>query len=176
MRRVSPLLFHQTAKVCILQPHLRTRRCVEFRISSHPALRFPRSCEYPQTFGCNRRMRNFSGHEKIDSSLQVATWTQLFLLLFALVSSSPLWSSLSNWNSWSSLWIWNGSCWPNEEDCSIRHVWNYPWSKCLRVDVWCQCIEFFNFRIKLNSVKQPIQSNYLGSSQSRLHYPQRHTT
>ena len=28
MRRVSPLLFHQPAKVCILESHLRSRRCV----------------------------------------------------------------------------------------------------------------------------------------------------
>ena len=28
MRRVSPLLFHQSAKVCILESHLRRRRCV----------------------------------------------------------------------------------------------------------------------------------------------------
>ena len=33
--------------VCILQLHLRTRRCVGFRISSHPAIGFPRSYEYP---------------------------------------------------------------------------------------------------------------------------------
>ena len=44
----------QPDKVCILQLHLRIRRCVGFWISSHPALWFPWSCEFPATFGCNR--------------------------------------------------------------------------------------------------------------------------
>ena len=43
---------------------------------------------------------------------------------FDLVSSSPLWSSLSSWNSWCSKWTWNGGFWTNEEDCSTHHVWN----------------------------------------------------
>ena len=30
----------------------------------------------------------------------------------------------------------------NEEDCSTDHAWNFLWSTCLRVDVWCQCDEF----------------------------------
>ena len=83
------------------------------------------------------RRRNVSLWKKIDSSLLIATWTQLFLLLFALVSSSPVWSSLSSGNSWYSKWSWNGWCWTNDEDCSTHHVWNFVWSKCLRVDVWC---------------------------------------
>ena len=32
--------------------------------------------------------------------------------------------------------------WTNEEDCSTRHVWNFPLSTCLRVGVWCQCNGF----------------------------------
>ena len=50
---------HEPAKECILQSRLRTRRCVGCRISSHPACRFPRSCEYPQAFGCNRTFRGW---------------------------------------------------------------------------------------------------------------------
>ena len=38
----------------VRQPHLRTRRCVGFRISSHPAFKFPWSYEFPLAFGCNR--------------------------------------------------------------------------------------------------------------------------
>ena len=47
----------QPAKVCIfLQSRLRTRRCVGFWISSHPAFKFPRSYEYHRnrTFFCGR--------------------------------------------------------------------------------------------------------------------------
>ena len=28
------------------------------------------------------------------------------------------------------------------KDDSIHHVWNFPWSVCLRVGCWCQCIWF----------------------------------
>ena len=52
-------------------------------------------------------------------------------------------------------------CWTNEEDCSTRHVWNFPLSTCLRVGVWCQC-NGFDFLVQINPVKQPIQSNSVG--------------
>ena len=51
--------FHQPAKLCILQPHLKTRRCVGFWISSHPAFRFPWSHEFLRAFGCNRTFRGW---------------------------------------------------------------------------------------------------------------------
>ena len=53
---------HQPAKVCIMQSRLRTRLCVWFRISSHPAFGFHRSYEYPRTFGCNL---NFAEEELV---------------------------------------------------------------------------------------------------------------
>ena len=92
--------------------------------------------EYPQTFGCNRTC---CGWETCRNK-----WRQVhrcgfrfrhnFLLLFVPASSLPsCWRSLSSWSGW---------CWTNEKDCSIRHVWNYLWSKCLRVDVWCRCTWF----------------------------------
>ena len=59
------------------------------------------------------------------SSLQVATWTQLFLLLFALVPSTSLWSSLTSWNSLCSKWNWNGWYWTTEEYCSTHHAWSF---------------------------------------------------
>ena len=73
----------------------------------------------------------------MDSSLLVATWTQLFLFLFDLVFSSSFWSSFSSWNSWCSKCSWNDWYWTNEKDCSIRLVWNFLWSIRLRVYVWC---------------------------------------
>ena len=39
-------------------------------------------------------------NQKTCSSLLVATWTQPFLHPFDLVSSSPVWSKLTSWNSW----------------------------------------------------------------------------
>ena len=56
-RQVSPVPVHQPAKVCILQIHLKTRRYVGFRISSHPAFKFPFSYEYPRAFGYSRIFR-----------------------------------------------------------------------------------------------------------------------
>ena len=105
MRRVSPLLFHQPAKVCILQSHLRNkstllRMCLIYHSSYCRVLRNNR---HPQTLighrpWCDGRTRRIK--KKILLSLLVATWTQLFLFFFvSYVSSSSLWSSLSNWNS-----------------------------------------------------------------------------
>ena len=83
---------HQSAKVCILQPHLRTRRCVGLWISSHPALRFPRSHEYPRTFGCKRTSRGWGtcrnmrrqvrrcGFQFCHTSYLICSW-----ILFAIV-------------------------------------------------------------------------------------------
>ena len=34
------------------------------------------------------------------------------------------------------------ACQTNTKDDSIHHVWNFPWSVCLRVVFWCQCIWF----------------------------------
>ena len=58
---------------------------------------------------------------------------------FYLVSSSPSsWRSYASLESERSRESWNGWYWTKEEDCSIRHVWNYLWSKCLRFGVWCR--------------------------------------
>ena len=80
------------------------------------------------------RWKNLSQSKKVDSSLQISTWTQLSLL------SKP--GNLSNWNFWCNKWKWNDWYWTNEEDCSTHHVWNYLRSKCLRNDVWRQCNGF----------------------------------
>ena len=32
------------------------------------------------------------------------------------------------------------NCYTNTKDDSIHHVRNFPWSVCLRVGFWCQCI------------------------------------
>ena len=54
------LFSHQTAKVCMFQPSLRTRRCVGFWISSCPRGRFPCRCfEYPWAFRRNRMVHGW---------------------------------------------------------------------------------------------------------------------
>ena len=162
-----PLLFHQPAKVCILESHLRRRRCVEWAwFSTHPAVRSSTELSASLDFLVQSELmrgKNLSQQKKIYSSLLVATWTQLFLLLlFDLESSSQLWSSLSSWISWCSKWSWNGWYQTNEEDCSIHHVWNSHCTTCLRVGA-CVNVSNLNLRIKINPVKQPIQSNSVGS-------------
>ena len=99
------------------------------------------------------RMRNLSRQWKSGSLLWALMLPQSCLLLFDLPS---FWSSWSSWNSERSNESWGGWCWTNEEDCSTHHMWNYLWSLCLRVDVWCRGIQ-------INPIKQPIQSNSVGS-------------
>ena len=118
MRRVSPLHFHQPAKVCILSSHLRSRRCVEWVwLNTHPAVGFPRSYRHPRTFRCNR---TWCGRRTCRNERRHVhhCWSRLghnsFFLLFNLESSSPLRSSFSSWNSWCSKWSWNGWYWTNE--------------------------------------------------------------
>ena len=71
---------HQTAKVCILQSRLRTRRCVGFWISSHPAFGFLGGYDYPGIL------------DAIADEELVWTWENMFIAVhfdFAtLVSSS----------------------------------------------------------------------------------------
>ena len=76
------------------------------------------SYQHPRTSRCNRTRcggRTCRNKRRYVHHRWVATWTQLFLLLFALVSSSPT----------------------NEEDCFIRHVWHYL-CQSLRIGVWCR--------------------------------------
>ena len=74
-----------------------------------------------------------------SSSALMLLW--LFLHLHLLVFFS---TSLKD-----NRWNWNGWCWKNTKDGSIHHVWNFPWSVCLRVGFWFQ----------IDSIKQPIKSN-----------------
>ena len=62
-------------------------------------------------------------------------------LLIVLASFSPSfrWCSKASWDSWRCKESWNGWCWTNKEDYSLRHVWNVLSSTCLPPGVWCQC-------------------------------------
>ena len=56
-----------------------------------------------------------------------------------------------------------GWCWTNIKDDSIYHVWNFPWSVCLRFGFWCQWISmYFDLQLILSD-NQPIKSNSVGS-------------
>ena len=84
------------------------------------------------------RMRNLSRQLKSVSWSSALILPQPCLLLFVLAPFSPSsWSSLSI-NSWCSRWSWNDWYWTNEEDCSTHHVWNFLWSICLLIGVWCR--------------------------------------
>ena len=56
---------HQSAKICILQSRLSTRRCVEFRIPSCPRVRFPCRCfEFP---GLLDAIESFADEELVET-------------------------------------------------------------------------------------------------------------
>ena len=67
-----------------------------------------------------------------SSSALTLLWLffHLHLLVFFSTSLQDYW------------WNWNGWCWTNTKDDSIHHVWNFPWSKCMRIGSWCQHIWF----------------------------------
>ena len=83
----------------------------------------------------SRQARSDPSHGVVrpnSSSASILLWPFLHLHLLAFFSTS-----LQDY--W---WNWNGWCWTNTKDDSIHHVWNVPWSVCLRVGSWCQCIWF----------------------------------
>ena len=131
---VSPLLFHQHAKVCDAASNESSSHRVSPKLSTSTIFR----CNRTRCGGgtCRNKIRRHS------SSLLVSTWTQLFLPPFDFESSSPLRSSLSSRNSWYNKWSWNGWYRINDEDCSTHHVWNSLQSTCLRIGIWCQCLGF----------------------------------
>ena len=95
-RQVSRGFVHQPAKVCILQSHLRTRRCVGFRITSHPAFTFPVAVSIP---GLLDAIGLFADEElagKCEDRFIAVGFD------FATILSCPFWGSLSSWNSWRS--------------------------------------------------------------------------
>ena len=120
-----------------------------------------RCCEYPRTFGCNQTFRGWGTCRNMREHVHRCRFRfrhTSFLSSFVPASFSPsFWGSISSWNSWRSKQIWNGWCLTNEEDNSIRHVWTYLWSK-MSASWFLVSMYRIRFRIKINSVKQPIQS------------------
>ena len=116
MRRVSPLFFHQPAKVSVLQSHLRRRRCVEWAwFNTHPAVGFSRSYRHPRSFRCNRTRcggetyRNnkeiFTAGRGLDTTLSspfcscilFAIVEQLIKLKFLVQQVELKWLILNRW-------------------------------------------------------------------------------
>ena len=139
---------HQTAKVCIFQPSLRTRRCVGFWISSCPRVRFHCRCfEYPWAFSTQSggsRMRSMS--RQFDVSFiavgfefpTILSSSFCSCILFAVVLGQLV--KLKFWSQqvelkWMMLNKWR-------KMFHSSRVWNYLWSIWLRVDVWCRCTRF----------------------------------
>ena len=142
MRRVSPLLFHQHAKVCILESHLRRRCCVERAwFNTHPAVDIPRSYRHLRTFRCGR---------DLDTTHSSSFWC---CILFAIVLGAAQAGILGTASG--------------AEMADVEQMKKIvPFVTCEITFGQNVCDLMFgvkvsnlNFRIKINSVKQPIQSN-----------------
>ena len=86
---------------CILDSHLRRRRCVEWAwFNTHPAIGFPRSYPHPRTFRCDRtRCGGGTCRNKIRRHIHRCwsrLWHNSFFFYFDFESFSPLWSSLAD--------------------------------------------------------------------------------
>ena len=93
---------HQPAMVCILQSRLRTRRCVGFWISAHPANKLVHSYGYPQTFGCNPTLRGWGTCRSWEDKFVAVDFDFATLLSFPFCSCilfAIVWCISSSWNS-----------------------------------------------------------------------------
>ena len=114
-----------------------------------------------------------------SSSVSTLLCLYLHLEIFAFFSTS-----LQN-----NRYNWNGKCQTNTKDDSIHHVWNFPWSICLRVGFWGQCMWFGFLESRLIRSNNQSSANSVGSgnmshcrtsvfkwsSWSQLHCSQTHT-
>ena len=156
---------HQPAMVCILQPHLRTRRCVGFRISPHPAFKFLRSYEHPRTFGCNRTSRGWGTCRNMWRQVRRCRsrfWhTSLFSLLFvhplchcgaayqAGILCAASRAEMADVEQMKKIVPFvTREITFSQNDCELMFGINVP---------------NLNFRIKICPVKQPIKRNSVGS-------------
>ena len=76
------------------------------------------------------------GFAAADPSFSLLSWTLFDMAHCFLIDQKEIcWDGCSKTldNSW---------CLTNEENGSTHHVWNFLWSTCLRVGVWCQCTGF----------------------------------
>ena len=140
LRRVSPLLFRQPAKVCILESHLRRRRCIEWAwFNTHHAIGFPRSDRHPWTFRCNRTRCGGGTCRNKRRHIHHCWWRLGHNSFFFLISNT-----LRHCGAAYQAEILDEASGAGKadidqiEDCSTHHVWNFLWSTCPRVGVWCQ--------------------------------------
>ena len=135
---------HHTAMVCIIQPSLGTRRCIGFWISSCPRSGFRVGALSIRAFWCSRMVHVWrtwreSWCQVHRRRLRFCYNPVFFLFLHPL---RHRFGAAQSWNSERSRESWSGFCCTNKEDCSIRHVKNFPCLACLRVGFWCRCIWF----------------------------------
>ena len=158
---------HRPAKVCILQSHLRTRRCVGFWISSHPAFGFPRTYENPPTFGCNRTFCGWGTCRNMRRHVHRCRFR------FCHIFSSPSCSCIISPSFWCSLASYQAGILSAQVELKwlmlnrYRRLFHSSREIASGQNV-CELmfgisVSNLNFRIKIHSVKQPIQSNSVGS-------------
>ena len=156
---------YQPAKVCIFQSRLRTGHCVGFWVSSHPAYRFPRSYEYPRTLGCNRTFCGWGTRRNMRRQVRRCrfrfchtSFSFLFLHPFRHRIGAAYQAGILNTAS-------------GAEMADVEQMKkSIPFVTCEITFGQNVCELMFGinvsnlvFRIDINPVKQPIQSNSVGS-------------
>ena len=130
---------------------------------------FPRSYRHPRTLRCNP---TWCGRKTCSNKIKrffIAANRDLHnSFFFVLVSSSPVWDSLSSWDSQRNKWSWNSWSWTTEEDCwiitcevSFRQI---VCELILGVNVSCRFVFKTCQKTKAtNSIESPIESSSVGS-------------
>ena len=109
------------------------------------------------------RMRNLSRQWKSGSLLRALILPQSCLLLFVLASSSPsFWVSWSSWNTEHSKESWKGWCWKMKKIVPLNTC-EFPSSQHDFELVFGVNVPYLNLWVQINPIKQPIQSNSVGS-------------
>ena len=153
---------HQAAKVCILQPHLRTRRYVGFRISSHPVSGFTVAMSVPgvQMQSEFSRLKNLPEHARRGSTSVLASpqFSLLFLHPFRHRFGAAYQAGILSAAS-------------RGEMADVEQMKKMvPFVRCESFFGQCVCELMFgvdlsnlNLRVQVNPVKQAIKSNSVGS-------------
>ena len=165
--RFFSAFIHHPVKVYIFHLHLKTRRCVGFGISCHPACKFPWSYELPHPFGCNRIFRGWrtcpNMWRQVHSCRSWFCHKSFFVLLFlhplrhlfgatcqAGILSAASGAEMAAVEQMKKI-VAFVTC-----EVTFGQKMSATWCLATIYRIWI-------FRIKINPVKQPIQSNSVGS-------------
>ena len=153
--------FQQTAKKSILQPHLRTRRCVGFWISSHPAFGCLRGFSCPQTFGCMRTFRGWRTCRNMRSQVHCRFrfrhifWCSLSTGILSATKRAEMADVKQEKKSTR-----------RHFDHKEFHTWwveQIPFNQNVCELMFGVQRNAFDLRVQIDTVKQPIQRNSVGS-------------